>query len=178
MIQSSPTTTDCTLDSAVQFNVGKCDGRGMCGAVPVAKDRAVTCEPDSTPEGCDGDSVCMEGACYTNITKCAPCEDDSNLCTVGSCNAAGACVETKVDCSSVVPVGVDGSCQFPVCFSGTVVCEAHPANEGALCFSFFHSMSLLLAVATTAVVILVSELPYVTWKITFTFLSPPRWHSQ
>lgn len=63
-----------------------------------------------------------------DIKNCGGCGivcDDGDPCTTNAC-VAGACVYTKIDCSSL-----DGPCLTGVCVGGA--CEAHAANEGGKC---------------------------------------------
>ena len=67
-----------------------------CGdiTVPCSQGELVNCECDN---GAQGQTLCLTDG-QTEICVCCPegdaCNDDGDLCTVGTCSAENICVET------------------------------------------------------------------------------------
>lgn len=106
----------CTLEDS-------CDGEGSCES-----GATLSC-PDNDDEDCRV-PVCTTGVgCgFSNATMGASCEADDSVCTVDTCNDAGACVAgTPLVCAS------DGNpCTIESC-DATLGCQYAEGNNGAEC---------------------------------------------
>ncbi len=72
--------------------------------------------------------ACNAGTCVAVPQQGVAC-DDGSLCTTGdTCDAAGDCVGTPVDCT-----GLDDACNVGTCDPADGTCFANPTNEGGKC---------------------------------------------
>lgn len=95
-----------------------------------------------TPGSLNAACVCLTNSdcdvcetCDTMTNKCAPappgsaCDEDSNACTLDTCDASGACIRGgTIDCSSSAD-----ECNVGACDPVTGQCAPVPSNEGMSC---------------------------------------------
>ncbi|RDV38089.1 hypothetical protein DV096_09755 [Bradymonadaceae bacterium TMQ3] len=122
------TTGDiCQAGSCVPGAVVDCSAEGSACATGVCNPQTGACETAPLADGssCDTGSVCTSGVCESGVCQAsAPVTcDDSNPCTVGSCDAEDGC--TYAD----VPDGLN--CQAPFCQSETELVGAGQCMSGA-----------------------------------------------
>jgi hypothetical protein len=119
--------TACDTD-ADRCTVDACDGGGACARVDV-----IACQPPDSV--CDGGETCNPGTGTCLPAPAAPaglaCDLDGDLCTLATCDGAGACVATgAVTCGSADPPCKSGE----FCDPETGGCVGLPdAPEGEPC---------------------------------------------
>jgi hypothetical protein len=105
--------------------VGRCVG-GACTLLP-----GPDFEDCDDGDSCTGPDVCSKGRCVGGPLDC----DDSNPCTVDSCEAGLACVHTPAagSCSDGDACTEGDTCADGACVPGTPIC---PCTEQADCLQY------------------------------------------